>query len=355
MKAKTRAQLERLVSELSKSKPTPRVRKSINLKSQVIEEIKGLLRQYKVLAIASIDGVPSSESKRLYRKLVEQGALVRLYKNSLVLRALRELGAENLDELAKYLTGSNMYIFTNMNPFELAKVLETAVEYRFAKPDEVADFDVELTPGPTDIKPGPSLSLFGKLKIPTQVREGVIWIAKDTKVLKRGDKVSSELCSLLRKLGIRVVPVRIRLKVVYEGGCLYPPEHLKIDYEKFRNDLVAAIGASKALALELAFPVPELMPELLARAQRVAVELAASIGYITPETASVVVSKALARAYALAQALSGKVDLGVAVPTAPAAGPSKEEKKEKPEKKEEEEKKEVSEEEVAEGIASLFG
>ncbi len=352
MKAKTRAQLERLVAELSEFRPTTKVRKSISLKSQIVEEIKNLLSQYKVLAIASIEGVSSFESKRIYRKLAEYGVLVKLYKNNLMLRALRELGAENLDELARYCSGSNVFLFTNMNPFELAKLLETVVEYRFAKPNEVVDFDLELAPGPTDIKPGPSMSLFGKLKIPTQVREGVIWIAKDTKVLKRGDKVTPELGSLLRKLGIRVVPVKVRLKAVYEGGYLYLPEHLKIDYEKFKSDLMAAIGISKTLALELAFPVPELMPELVARAQRIAVELATSVGYITPETVNAAISKALTSAYALAQAISGKVDLGISVPTAPTTTP-REEKKEEPE--EEEEKKEVSEEEVAEGIASLFG
>lgn len=353
MKAKTRAQLERLITELSVSRPTTKVRKSISLKSQVIEEIKNLLSQYKVLAIASIEGMPTSESRRIFHKLAEYNILVKLYKNNLMLRALRELDVKNFDELAKHCTGSNIYMFTNLNPFELARLLETVVEYRFAKPNEVVDFDVELAPGPTDIKPGPSLSLFGKLKIPTQVREGVIWIAKDAKVLKRGDKVTSELGSLLRKLGIRVVPVKVRLKAVYEDGYVYLPEHLKLDYEKFRNDLMIAIGVSKILALELALPIPELVPELITRARRIALELATSIGYITSETVSAVVSRALAIAHALAQVLSGKIDLGITTPTAPTTTP-KEEKKEKPEE-EEKEKEEVSEEEIAEGIASLFG
>ncbi len=352
MKAKTRAQLARLAAEAAREKREERVRKSISLKSRVVEEIKELLRRYRVLAVVSVDETPTAESRKIFDKVSNYGAVIRLYKNSLVLKALEEIGAKNLDGVSRHLTGSNVFIFTNMNPFELARLLEELVEHRYAKPGDAVDFDVELTPGPTDIKPGPSLSLFGKLKIPTQVREGVVWIAKDVRVLKAGDKVSPELCSLLRKLGIPIIPVRLQLKAVYEDGLVYLPENLKIDLEEIGRSLAAAVSASKALALELALPIPEVVPELVLRAHRASVELAAAIGYAAPEVARELLVRATFQALALAQALSGKVDLGIPVsaPQTRAEGlKPKEEEEEKPEKEE------VGEEEIAEGIASLFG
>ncbi len=351
MRAKTRAQLAELMSELTEAKKVERVRKAISLKAEIVEEIKGLLNQYGVLAVISADATPTAESRKIFNKVSNYG-VVRLYKNSLVLRALDELGAGNLDEIAKYLTGSNVFVFTNMNPFEFARLLDRLVEYRYAKPGDVVDFDVELAPGPTDIKPGPSMSLFGKLKIPTQVREGVVWIARDTKILKAGDKVSPELCSLLRRLGIPIIPVRLKLKAVYESGRVYLPENLKIDLEEFKKSFAAAASASRTLALELALPVAEVVPELILRAYRASVELAAAIGYVIPEVIQGLFVRALAQAVALAQALSGRVDLGV-----PVGAPRAEARETEPRKKEEEEKpeKEVGEEEIAEGIASLFG
>jgi len=358
MRAKTRAELEKLTKQSRFEERRAPLRESVKRKAVVVEEIKSLLKQYRTMAIVSVEGIPTKESRRVYDKLHSLGCVVKLYKNSLVLRALREVDAENLDSLAKYLTGPNVYLFTNLNPFELAKVIEESVEYRYAKPGDTVAFDVELGPGPTDIKPGPSMSLFGKLKIPIQVREGQIWIAKDVKVLKAGDTVSAELASLLKKLGVAVIPVKARLKAVYEGGLVYTPEVLKIDYESIRKSFIEAMSYSKVLAVELALPLPEVVPELLIRAFRVSVEVALRAGYLTADTAPAVISRAVGVALALASALAGKVDLGLGIAVAtPATLSVSEERVSKKQEREEEgkEKEEVTEEEIAEGISALFG
>ncbi|MEM1528420.1 MAG: 50S ribosomal protein L10 [Sulfolobales archaeon] len=344
MKSKTRTQLARLMSELAKTKERERPRKSIGLKSKVVEEIKSLLSKYKVIAILSADRMPSAESRRIYSRLSEYG-VVKLYKNSLVLRALQDMKAKNLEEISKYLTGSNIFVFTNINPFKLAKLLDELVEYRYAKPGDTVSFDIELAPGPTGIKPGPSMSLFGKLKIPTQVREGVIWIARDTKVLKQGDKVSPELSSLLRRLGVPVIPVKTQLKAVYEDGFIYLPKDLKIDFEEIKKSITAAVNMSKSLAVELALPVPEVIPELIARARRISIELASAIGYITSDVVQELLTKAVSQALLITQVISSKTSTELSTST---AQPESSEKR-----REEEERKE--EEEIAEGIASLFG
>lgn len=354
MKAKTYAQLNKLVAEISKTEKKREVRESIRIKSKIVEEIKHLLKQYRTLAVVSMERLPSAESRRIYSRLSEYG-IVKFYKNSLVLRALRDLGAKNFEGMSKYLTGSNIFIFTNMNPFELSKLLDEVVEYRFAEPGDKVDFDLELAPGPTDIKPGPSMSLFGKLKIPTQVREGVIWIAKDTKILRKGDQISSELSSLLRRLGIAVIPVRLQLKAVYGDGYIFSKEGLRIDYEVVRKDVLAAVTMSRVLAIELALPLPGVLPELIMRAYRVSIELAAAAGYVTAETLQELFTRAVKQALSVAQVLSGKVDLGIQVTTAvrETAEVPEEEKKEEEEDRRRE--KEFSEEEVSEAISSLFG
>ncbi|MEM1623357.1 MAG: 50S ribosomal protein L10 [Sulfolobales archaeon] len=336
MKPKTRAQLAKLMSKLARTEEK-KLRKSISLKSKVVEEIKSLLNKYKVIAILSADRMPSAESRRIYSKLSEYG-VVKLYKNSLVLRALQDMKVKNLEEISKHLTGSNIFLFTNIDPFKLAKLLDEFVEYRYAKPGDIASFDVELAPGPTGIKPGPSMSLFGKLKIPTQVREGVIWIARDTKVLRRGDKVSPELSSLLRRLGVPIIPVKAQLKAVYEDGFIYLPEDLRIDYEEIKKSITAAIVASRSLAIELALPVPEVIPELIARARRISIELASAIGYITPDVVQELITKAVSQALLITQVISSKTGSNLSTDT---TQPESSEKKE--------------EEDIAEAIASLFG
>ncbi len=359
MRTKTRAELEKLTKQSKFEERRAPLRESIKRKAVVVEEIRSLLKQYRTMAVLSVESAPTKESRKVYNKLRSLGCVVKLYKNSLVLRALKEINAKNLDSLAKHLTGPNVYLFTNLNPFELARIIEESVEYRYAKPGDTVVSDVELGPGPTDIKPGPSMSLFGKLKIPIQVREGQIWIAKDVKVLKAGDTVSAELASLLRKLGVAVIPVKARLKAIYEGGLVYTPDTTKIDYESIRKSFIEAVSYSKVLAVELALPLPEVVPELLVRAFRASVEVAFRAGYLTADTAPVVISRAVGVALALASALAGRVDLGLgiatATPTTPSVGEERVSEKRESEEKDREEREEVSEEEIAEGISALFG
>jgi len=360
MKGKTKAQLLKVLRKLEESKKVTkeRIRPAILRKQQIVQEIRDLLRRYKCVAIISLDGVPTPQYKKIKQELSKYG-FIKVYKNSIFLRAAREEGLPNVDELEKYLIGTNAFMFTNMNPYELALLLDKLAVPKYAKPGDVATDDIYIPEGPTGIPPGPMLSVFGKLRIRTQVREGVIWIAKETKVASAGDKISPELASLLRKLDIKPVVVKLRPRVVWEDGNIIPAEQLKVDVDAFRDDLLRAVSIVKEVAIEAALPLPDILPEIIARAYRRAAALAGEAGFVTPETAAEVFRRAMAKALALALQLQQKApDLGIEVsvqvaPAAPAAaGAPAEEKKEE---EEEEEEKEVSEEEIAEGISSLFG
>ncbi len=357
MKGSTRARLIKLLKELEARKATkakPRVRPALIKKQQLVNEIKELLRKYKVMGIIDLFRTPTPQYKKIKFELEKYG-FVKVYKNVLIKRAMEELGLPGVKELEPYLTGTNAFIFTNLNPFELSIMLDKLVEMKYAKPGDVATDDIYVPQGPTGIPPGPMLSIFGKLRIPTQVREGVIWIAKDTRVAKAGDTISPELASLLRKLDIKVIAVKLRLKAVWDSGLVIPAEKLKVDIESFRNELLSAVRAAREVAIEAAVPLPDVMPEVITRAVKRALALASEAGFVTPETAEYVIRSAVSKALALAAAIAPKApELELKIEVAPAAAPQpKEERKE--EEEEEEKKEEVSEEEIAEGIASLFG
>jgi large subunit ribosomal protein L10 len=355
LKGSTKAGMLKLMEKIRRpSEKGERVRASLLQKERVVEEIKELLKSHKAVAIIDLQGVPANQYKKIKSELSRYG-IIKVFKNNVFLRAFKELGLEGVEELSKYLTGINAFMFTNENPYEIALRLEKTVAPRFAKPGDKAEDDIYVPEGPTGIPPGPMLSVFGKLKIRTQVREGVIWIAKETKVASAGDEISPELSSLLRRLGIKPVMVRLRLKAVWEDGKVYPVEELKVDVDAFKADLLKAVAAGKEVAVEAALPLPDVLPEILARAYRRAELLAAEAGFVTPETASAVFKAAVAKALALAIKVKEKapdigIDVEVPAAPAPAAAAPSEEKKE-----EEEEEKEVSEEEIAEGISSLFG
>jgi len=361
MKGSTRSKLIKLLKELERreKESRERIRPALLKKQRIVEEIKELFRKYKTFLIIDLEGIPTAEYKRIKRRLEDYG-FIRVYKNSLFLRAMKDLKLEGVDEISKYLIGTNAFMFTNMNPFEAALLIDKVSELRYAKPGDVATDDIYIPQGPTGIPPGPMLSVFGKLRVPTQVREGVIWVAKETRVAKAGDKISPELASLLRKLDIKVIEVKLKVKAAWDEGIVIPGEKLKLDIEAYRNDVVNAITIARGLAIEAALPLPEVMPELLSKAVITAYALTAESGFITKETAEYVIMTAISRAQVLANIIAPKApDLGLST----AAAPSAPQPSAQPESKEgggeegkgEEKKEEVSEEEIAEGIASLFG
>jgi len=357
MKWKTRAALDKLLRYLQTQERAKlaekRIRPSIQRKAQIVEEIKENLKKYPTLVIIDLEGVRNQTYKALRRVLSKYG-VIKVYKNSLVLRAMKELGLPYADDIAKYLTGTNAFFFTDLNAFEAAMLIDKVGYLRYAKPGEIAPADIYLPEGPTGIPPGPMLSVFGKLRVKTMVREGVIWIQKETKVAKAGEEISPELSSLLRKLGIKTIVERARPKVAIDNGLVIPGEKLKLDIEEFRNELMKAAAIAKELSIEAALPLPDVMPDIIKRAHIRALALAAEAGYVVPETAEDVLKLAHAKALSLAaalQAVEPNLDFGVAAAPTPSTEKKEEEKEEE---EEEEEKQEVSEEELGAGLEGLF-
>lgn len=361
MKGSTRNKLLKLIQDIQVAEKSRRIvtRKSIVEKEAVVNEIKKLLSTYKTLGVVGLEGVSARELAEIKKSLSMYG-VVKVLKNTIVIRALRELGLPSLEAFLDYLTGPNLFIFTNLNAFMLANLVDRVVVLRYVKPGEKAPTDIYVPEGPTGIPPGPMMSVFGKLKIRTMVREGIIWIAKESKVASAGDVISPELASLLRKLEIKAYPVKLSIKAVLDEGVVIPAEKLKLDVESFKKELLAAVQTSRIVAVETALPLPEVMPEIIIKSYVRAVNLACEIGYVTPENTHLVLRRAVSKAQVLATALMQKYpELNIPVMTQPVAvaQPPQEAKKlpEKEEKAEEEEEKKVSEEEIAEGISSLFG
>ena len=332
-----------------------RVRKIPEWKIREVENLKELISKHKVIGIADLTGLPSAQLQQIRKKLRGK-AILKVSKNTLMRIALTQSKLKNVDEFIKYLQASNIFIFTNMNPFELHMILEKYKMSAPAKPGDIAPKEIVIPAGNTGIPPGPILSIFGKLRIPTKIQEGTIWVSKDTVVARPGDVISADLASILQKLGIEPIEVGIRLKVVYDNGLIIPAEKLAINLDEYKNQIMEAHLNALKVALEAVIPEPEVLKLAIAKAHMNALALAVEASYITSETLPHILAKAQAMAQALANILAQAApELGLKV-TAPQPPAKEEEKKEEAKEEEEEEKKEeVGEEEIATGLEALFG
>lgn len=90
------------------------------VKEQAIQEFKERLQQSKVAIATRFIGINAEQSTVLRKKLRDQNAQIKVYKNNLVKRALDELG---LSGATKYLDGPTAWAFS-MDPVSPAKVLK---------------------------------------------------------------------------------------------------------------------------------------------------------------------------------------------------------------------------------------
>ncbi|WP_338604777.1 50S ribosomal protein L10 [Sulfolobus tengchongensis] len=328
-------------------------RKVASWKVEEVKELTELIKNNNTILIGSLEGFPADKLHEIRKKLRGR-AVIKVTKNTLFEIAAKNAGI-NVEKLKEYLTGPNVFIFTKDNPFSISMFFENYKLRRYAMPGDKAEEEVVIPAGDTGMPAGPILSVFGKLKVQTRVQDGKVHVVKDTTIAKPGDVIPADALPILQKLGIMPVFVKLKIKAAYHENLVIPAEELKLDLEGYRNNVAEAYRNAFSLAVEIAYPEPEVLRFTISKSFRNAISIASEIGYITPESAQFVISKAVSRAYAIASAISGKVDLGVQLPSAQPQATQAKPAEEKKEEKKEEEKKGPSEEEIASGLSSLFG
>ena len=150
-------------------------------KSTEVEAIKDILKEHKSIGIASLEKVRASQLQELKKSMAGKVYLA-FIKNTLMRLAIEEMNQENLKQLEAYLDGSNVYLFTDLNPFELALLLERGKVKTTAKSGDIAAMDVIVPAGNTAQPPGPIISQLNGVGLPTRIESGSVWVSKDTLV-----------------------------------------------------------------------------------------------------------------------------------------------------------------------------
>ena len=268
------------------------VRQSTLLKADKVTELKEFLSKYNAVGIASLEKVRSAQLQLLRKKLAKNACL-RVVKNSLIVRAVSEtMDSSEIEKLEEHLTGPNLYLFTNLNPFKLAILLDKSRVNATARGGDVAAFDVTVPAGNTGLPPGPIISQFTAVGLRTRIEAGSVYVSKATMVVKKGEPISTQLASLLSKLGIKPVEVGLSLKVVYDDGSIITEEDLVVDLDAVQRSVEEAHRFAFNLSLEAAIPLPENIGFLLRRGHQEAYSLALNAGVSNPDTVKDLVRKA---------------------------------------------------------------
>jgi large subunit ribosomal protein L10 len=266
-------------------------------KKEALQKIEKIMGEYEVIAAADLRGVRSTQIQEI-RKTMRGKAKMLVTKNTIFKKASQQLESKkkSISEFAESISGPIALLFTDMNPYELILFLNRNKVKAPAKGGDIASGEIIITAGNTGLPPGPIISEFGDVKIPTKIESGSIWISRDT--------ISTRLASVLARLGMKPMEAGLSIIGAYEKGTILAHETLKLDLAEYRQNFVKSFNQALVLAIEASYLTPESTPPIIGKAWRQAQALAVKSEYVTPETVEQIMSSAQAEMLALSNAVS---------------------------------------------------
>ena len=271
-------------------------------KLEEVDELAKLIQDYPVVAVFKLVGLRANLLHEI-RKILRGKAILRVAKKTLFCKAAEKAGKPELKQLLEDVKEPVGLIFSKIDAFKLKLILDKNRIPMHAKAGERADMDVIVPEMNTGLPPGPILGDFGKLKIPTKIEGGQIWIAKDTLVAKKGDVISPLLASILARLDIKAVLKGVEIEKAYVDGVILTKEDLTIDLEKIKEDLRSAYTDAVNLATEIGYTIRETIIPLLVKAEAQARTLAIEAEIPTRDMIVDIILRAERMAAALKQAI----------------------------------------------------
>lgn len=234
-------------------------------KVALVKELADKIKSSKTLLIASTRGLPSSQFHSIKKKMRDK-AEVKVARKSAILRAIDDSKMEGILDLKDNLESDMALFFSNLDPFELSGALIDNESAAKAKAGDVAPFDIEVEPGPTDLVPGPAISELGSVGLKVAVENGKLAIKQPATVAKEGDEITEKLASVLGKLNISPMKVGFLPKAAYSADDKKVYVGIKIDKEGAYEELKTSIAKSLNFAVNIAYPTEKTISALIAKA-----------------------------------------------------------------------------------------
>lgn len=268
------------------------MRQVLTEKAEEVEELKDLMLRHKVVGAASLEKVRAAQLQELRRKL-ENSAHLRVVKNTIMKRAIAQCKQKpELKKFEEHLSGPNIFLFTDLNPFKLALLLQKSKVKTTARAGDIAANDVVVSAGNTGLPPGPIISQLSAAGLPTRIESGSVWITRDTVAVKKDEVIDARLAGVLSKLGVKSVEVGLTMKLAYDDGNIITGDRMQIDLEETRRNIEEAHGSALNLSLNSAYPTPENIALLIQTVHHRARMLALNASIPAPDTIVDLIRKA---------------------------------------------------------------
>ncbi len=312
-------------------------------KIREVEDLVERIVESPVVGLVGLTDIPAKQIQDL-RSELRDVATIKVVRNNVARRAIEKCSDDVLP-LADGIEAQTAFIFTDVNPFKLYKMLDEKKQPMPIKAGGKAPIDIVIEKGETSFSPGPMVGKLQSAGIPAAIKSGKVVINETKLVAEEGETVSAQLAEVLATMEIFPRKVGLELRAVYEGGLVFRSEDLTIDVKDILSQMSTASAQALGLALEIGYATPTTISPLLQRAASKARNLVLECAIPVPS----MMEALLARAAADASVLNNLVEGG------PAEAPVADAPAVKAEEKDEEAEKEEDEEAGLGGLSALFG
>jgi len=254
---------------MTTSKP---VREVSSKKKSIVKELVSLMEKNRTVMISSALNIPSALFQKI-RKSLRGKADVRIIKKNLGVKALEECKKHGVKELTKYVEASTAFVFSDLDPYDLARIFTENKQPAFAKAGQIAPVDLMIEKGPTELMPGPAISELSAVGLKVGVEGGKIAVKEAKVIVKQGNMIAKNVAEVLQKLDVMPFTKEISVKAAYDSTDKLIYTNIIVDRAGFVTKLKEAYSSAYNFAVNLGFACKDTIKQLLERAEREALAL----------------------------------------------------------------------------------
>ncbi|GCC32704.1 mRNA turnover protein 4 homolog [Chiloscyllium punctatum] len=198
---------------------TKTTKKGLQVKQNLIEELRKCVDTYKNLFVFSIENMRNNKLKDM--RSAWKHSRFFFGKNKVMMVALGKEPADEykdgLHKISKQLHGEVGLLFTNRTKVEVIEWFDQYTESDFARAGNIATMAVTLDAGPLPQFTHSLEPQLRQLGLPTSLKKGVVTLLSDYDVCKEGASLTPEQARLLKLLGIEMATFKLTINCMWNS------------------------------------------------------------------------------------------------------------------------------------------
>lgn len=230
-----------------------------------VKKLAELMDSNNTIMFASISSLPARNFQKI-KKDLSKDVTLKVVKKNMLLMAIENSKKTGVNELKEYVKENIAVLISQVDAYELSGKLAESKTPVKAKVGQIADIDIIIEPGPTELIAGPVVSELGALGLKIEIKAGKIEIKEEKTIVKKGQAINESATNIMGKLNILPFSVGFIPLVAYDSKADKIFTDLIIDKVETLKLLKEYFAKAKAFAVSVVYISQDTIGFLLGKA-----------------------------------------------------------------------------------------